>query len=72
MASDSRVPAFPSTPPGQRHEGMSQREWYAGLALQGIVAAGEVAAHHDPNTIADQAFELADAMMSKITRDTGE
>ena len=67
MALDSRVPAFPSSPGSDlHHEGMSLREWYAGLALQGIVTATEGIGPRAADLAAERAFELADEMMRKI------
>jgi len=68
----SKIPAFPSESTKERRQGMSLREWYAGLAMQGIVASvGEgvvtaTSATTDQVTeqIATQAFAIADAMMS--------
>lgn len=53
-------PAFP-VPYGARHSGMSLRDWFAGLALQGLLAeAGTYANFDEP---AKDAYEAADAML---------
>jgi hypothetical protein len=64
-------PAFPSTHPESKlhNEGMSLREWYAGLALEGIIAATE-GHSHNPASVAERAFELADAMMLELGADS--
>lgn len=55
---DEAGPAFPR----QDWTGMSLREWYAGMALQGIMASGD--AHgNEVGAIAQEAYKLADAMI---------
>lgn len=57
--------AFPSNPMfadghmGYEY-GMSLRDWYAGLAMQGLIVGTEEPSHH---FIAVVAFQMADAMM---------
>jgi hypothetical protein len=48
-------------------EGMSLRDWFAGMALQGVLAA-----HADPETVlpkqtdaAEMAYQYADAMLAQ-------
>ncbi len=42
--------------------GMTLREWYAGMALQGMIASGD--ANDNPvGVIAQEAYKLADAMI---------
>lgn len=48
--------------------GMSQRDWFAGLAMQAYVS-GHISHHGhqnywDPKGIADSAYEVADAMLA--------
>jgi hypothetical protein len=69
MAKDSKVPAFPqpfATSPALT--GMSLREWYAGLAMQGLLSAGAMtmAQQMDEQKVAGRAFAIADAMMYKL------
>ncbi len=46
-------------------DGMTLREWYAGMAMQAIVGTydAEVSSYH--KTCAEQAFEIADAMIAQ-------
>jgi hypothetical protein len=44
------------------HGGISLREWYAGKALAGLVRMG------DPADAAEQAVNLADALIARLSR----
>ena len=62
-------PAFPLPSDGGRSihpavRGMSLRDWFAGMALQGLISVPENGAIHSP-TDAKTAFELADAMIEE-------
>jgi hypothetical protein len=50
---------------GQSH-GMTLREWYAGMALQGMLAHGEPSG--TPEEYASDAFDFADAMIEASKR----
>lgn len=52
------------------NDGMTMREWYAGMALQGILAActGETNLIKSP-TAARWAFDYADAMLAEAEND---
>ena len=60
-------PAFPSKLWGQshsdglKHDGMSLRDWFAGQAISGIWADGELKGSYDD--LAELAYEQADAML---------
>lgn len=64
-------PAFPAgIPIGQQqlHGGMSLRDWFAGQALAGLMANGNMPfapdyAECEPRQIAEASFEIADAML---------
>ena len=43
--------------------GMSLREWFAGMALQGLLSANSI--RKDGKTIEQVAFEIADAMIAE-------
>ena len=51
---------------GDRHNGhntgMTLREWFAGMALQGMIASGD-ANDNQIGVIAQEAYKLADAMI---------
>jgi hypothetical protein len=60
---DDGGPAFPLKEPGWSDEyGMSLRDHFAGLALQGICASGPTGDSTDAK-IACEAYNLADAMI---------
>lgn len=62
---ESNPPAFPTTMPldgwGDPNQGMTLRDWFAGQYVSGILSGG--AAFDTPKRIADEAYEIADAMM---------
>ena len=73
---DSVGPAFPVTPTdnsgqiGPTEYGLTKREWYAGMALQGMLAAnhmerwcGEMTWPQQLNAISIDAYLFADAMI---------
>lgn len=68
------VPAFPLNflPGGQwERAGLTKREWYAGLAMQGILAAsgnsdGEV--QFEDQVVAENAVNMADALLSALEK----
>lgn len=45
--------------------GMTMREWFAGMAMQGLLADG----CHDPKSVAQKAFEVADAMLAESEKE---
>lgn len=51
--------AFPYPPDG--YEGMTMREWYAGMAMQGLLAGPEDT--EDPREVAARAIAMADSML---------
>jgi len=73
---DDGGPAFPlpaSTQPNGDHQwqeyGMSLRDWFAGMALQGIIAkhpprSGCIEDDQDEQAFANGAYAYADAMLS--------
>ena len=65
---DSVGPAFPVTPTdnsgkiGPTEYGLTKREWFAGMALQGILSRDSIQ-FHKSTTIAVWAYDYADAMV---------
>jgi hypothetical protein len=59
----SDIPAFPikDFPYQETHDGLSMRDYFAAKALQGMLA--ETSLKATPKEFADQAYELADAML---------
>lgn len=58
---DDGGPAFP----GDRwQKGMSLRDWYAGMALQGIVGSPHLF-HYDETIFVEIAYKSADAMIAR-------
>ena len=45
-----------------RHGGMSLRDWFAGMAMQGILASGD---DNDSKVIAIGSYGVADAMLDE-------
>lgn len=45
-------------------QGMSLRDWFAGMAMQGMANS----VHHCAQVIADRAYEVADAMLEERKR----
>ena len=63
MSKDTSGPAFPYVckEAGHYSDGMTLRQWYAGLAMRGWAADGGV----DVEAGARWAFKLADAMIAE-------
>jgi len=59
----SNIPAFPikDFPYKESHDGLSMRDYFAAKALQGMLA--ETSLKATPKEFADQAYEIADAML---------
>ena len=68
MSNHNGEPAFPSTwkdEIGCYHEGMSLRDWFAGVALQGLAPRYNAAYGPYAKDIAVAAYILADAMLEQ-------
>lgn len=69
MKNDDGGPAFPQNDAAvnriNNHDGMSLRDWFAGMVLQGLAErlslTGDGLWYRD---LADEAFKLADAMLA--------
>lgn len=52
-----------------REPGLTMREWFAGLAMQGLVAnTGTCGDTGAPHTIASRAVEVADALLKELAK----
>lgn len=63
-------PAFGHAAQGGHHCGMSLRQYYAGVALQGFLASCanptvDPRSAWKPETLASSAFQMADAMLAE-------
>lgn len=59
---DTSGPAFPVSEPALP-QGLSQRDWFAGQALQGLIATDRQFTHSIP-AVARLAYDYADAMLA--------
>jgi hypothetical protein len=73
---DTGGPAFPSTHPHGREEGMSLRDWFAGMAMQSIILSWQNVPTSDvPSEIellrstAEDAYRFADAMLKERSKE---
>jgi len=69
MKTDGEQPAFPVVLGDSAYSGMTLRQWYAGLAMQGILASGTCLADFGYEDFAIEAFKHADAMLSQEADD---
>lgn len=46
--------------------GLTKREWFAGMALQGFLASGARFQNYSPGNVAVEAVECADALLAKL------
>ncbi len=46
--------------------GLTKREYFAGLAMQGMVARGK---GYDKNVFVESAIEIADALIAELSKD---
>lgn len=75
MSKDTSGPAFPCTEANGLNNGvpgMTLRQYYAGLAMQGLLACGALTMAQDnrirpfnEQEISDLAFHMADAMLAE-------
>jgi len=55
-------------------DGLTKREWFAGMALQGIIAAcgnSDGAVSYKENAVAANAISLADALLKQLAESDG-
>jgi hypothetical protein len=60
-------PAFPTTQNGHTG-GLTKRELFAAMAMQGLAANSIPGAHHLPTELIAGAVELADALIEKLNK----
>lgn len=80
--SENGGPAFPTDSAGRvgaftwHYEGLSMRDWFAGQALAGYIAASAVEAMFDTNASHEEAacrsYQLADAMLAERQKGSSE
>lgn len=62
-------PAFPSTHPHGREEGMTLRDWFAGLAMQTLIRPDVTAEYTQEvfrtHKISEAAYKMADLMIQE-------
>jgi hypothetical protein len=57
--------------PDQRWKGLTKREWFAGMALQGLIACEIVMVSGDATELAKFAVEHADALLKQLAESDG-
>ena len=67
MSKDTSAPAFPheDSMSAAFRPGLTKREWYAGLAMQGTIASQTPDESIDSEMCAQWCFEMADAMIAE-------
>jgi hypothetical protein len=60
---DDGGPFFPTLKDAIRPTGISVRDWLAGLAMQGLLASGEISVSHE--VTAEKAYSYADAIIQE-------
>ena len=63
-------PAFPNDSTGD--EGLTKREWFAGMALQGILASHPGYVNNEADKMAAAAFRMADTMIEQGASSDGD
>lgn len=60
--------AFPATAPGMSctTAGLSKREWFAGMALTGLMQSQEARDNWGETQVADFCLQQADAMLKRL------
>lgn len=62
METDKSDPAFPNDL-NNYFRGMSLRDWFAGMAMQGFIAGGKTFDPHTNESTAIRSYQIADAML---------
>ena len=70
----AREPAFPTEPntkPGVYvHHGLTKREYFAGLAMQGLLAhTGSFGEPGSPGVLSCRSVQLADALIAELAKE---
>lgn len=65
MSKDTSGTAFPLNADGTQYEGLTKRQWFAGLAMQGAIASQTSGGDIDILMCAKWCFKMADAMLDE-------
>jgi len=65
MSKDTTGPAFPGPYSNVENQGLTKREWFAALAMQGFASDPEATWPRGANDMARCAYEWADAMIEE-------
>lgn len=65
MSAPENPPAFPRDERFLGHNGMSLRDWFAGQALSGCMAAEASDVIYEDRGVANRAYRVADAMLGE-------
>jgi hypothetical protein len=57
--------------PDQRWKGLTKREWFAGMAMQGLIACEIVIVSGDATELANFAVDHADAILKRLAESDG-
>lgn len=68
--SNGNLPAFanPGSEYGPGSGGLTKREYFAGLAMQGIIANGDFITSTHQSEIVKHAIELADELLTQLNK----
>ena len=60
---DDGGPAFPVDRAARKHDGMSLRDWFAGMAMNGLLSDPRYEGTHEQ--AAEYSYRMADAMLAE-------
>lgn len=64
-----RANGFEATQVGQNElSGLTKREYFAGLALQGLCANSIAGPHHEPKNLVKEAIQYADELLKQLEK----
>jgi len=66
---DEGGPAFPINSYHESQRGLTKREWFAGMAMQGIFHCIKLNGRNDePKAIAEMSVKMADALIDELKK----